>query len=148
MVILSNDEKGIGAFRIERIGPGFVAREVWRNPSVEAYMSTPVVHGARLFGFSYRKRGQFFCLDADNGKTLWEGPGRAGENSAIVNAGGLLFCLVDEAKLLLINADASSYQPVKEYQVASSPTWAHPVLMKDRILIKDETTLACLSFSR
>ena len=147
LVILSSDEKGIGAFRIERSGPGFVAREVWRNSSVESYMSTPVVHGARLFGFSYRKRGQFFCLDADNGKLLWEGPGRTGENSAIVYADGLLFCLVDEAKLVLINADASSYEPVKEYQVASSPTWAHPVLMKDRILVKDKTTLACLSFS-
>jgi outer membrane protein assembly factor BamB len=146
LVIFSLDGKGIGAFRLAKQGENLVPQEVWRNPAVESDMNTPVLQGNRLIGFSYRKKGQFFCLDADTGKTVWEGPGRSGENAAILNAGGFFFLLTDEAKLIVLKADARSYTPLKEYQVASSPTWAHPLLLGNRILIKDKTTLASLSF--
>jgi outer membrane protein assembly factor BamB len=146
LVIFSLDQKGIGAFRLAKQGENLVPQEVWRNPAVESDMNTPVLQGNRLIGFSYRKRGQFFCLDADFGKTVWEGPGRSGENAAILNAGGFFFLLTDEAKLIVLKADARSYAPLKEYQVASSPTWAHPLLLGNRILVKDKTTLASLSF--
>jgi outer membrane protein assembly factor BamB len=146
LVIFSLDQKGIGAFRLAKQGENLVPQEVWRNPAVESDMNTPVLQGNRLIGFSYRKRGQFFCLDADSGKTVWEGPGRSGENAAILNAGGFFFLLTDEAKLIVLKADARSYAPLKEYQVASSPTWAHPLLLGNRILVKDKTTLASLSF--
>jgi outer membrane protein assembly factor BamB len=109
-------------------------------------MNTPVLTGSRLAGFSYKKKGQFFCLDADTGKTLWESPGRMGENAAIVSVGDLLFFLTDEAKLLVLKSNAAGFVPAKEYEVASSPTWAHPVLLGNRILIKDMTSLAALAF--
>ena len=105
-------------------------------------MNTPVLAGNRLAGFSYKKKGQFFCLEADTGKLLWESAGRMGENVAILNAGNLFFFLNDEAKLFVLNSDAASFAPVKEYQVASSPTWAHPVLLGSCILVKDKTSLA------
>jgi len=146
LVIFSLDQKGIGAFRLAKQGENLVPQEVWRNPAVESDMNTPVLQGNRLIGFSYRNKGQFFCLDADFGKTVWEGPGRSGENAAILNAGGFFFLLTDEAKLIVLKADARSYAPLKEYQVASSPTWAHPLLLGNRILVKDKTTLASLSF--
>jgi outer membrane protein assembly factor BamB len=146
LIIFSIDQKGIGAFRLVKDGQKLVPQEVWRNPAVESYMNTPVLQGSRLIGFSYRKRGQFFCLDADTGKTVWEGPGRSGENAAILNAGGFFFLLTDEAKLIVLKVDAPSYAPLKEYQVANSPTWAHPALLGNRILVKDKTTLASLSF--
>ena len=37
---------------------------------------------------------------------------------------------------------------MKEYQVASSPTWAHPVLLGNRILVKDKTSFAALTFQQ
>jgi outer membrane protein assembly factor BamB len=146
LLIFSVEQKGIEAIRLIRQGAALTPQEVWRNPAVESYMNTPVLQGSRVIGFSSRKKGQFFCLDAETGKTLWEGPGRAGENAAILNAGGLLFLLTDEARLIVLKAEASSYTPLKEYQVANSPTWAHPVFVGSRILIKDKTTLAALSF--
>lgn len=146
LVIFSLDEKGIVAVRIVRKGTGFATEEVWRNPVVESYMNTPVAEGNRLIGFSYRKKGQFFCVDAETGKTLWEGPGRAGENAAILNAGGLFFLLTNEARLIVLKADTAGYEPLKEYTVAHSPTWAHPVLLGTRILIKDKNSLVSLRF--
>jgi len=34
-------------------------------------MSTAVVNGDWLFGFSHYNKGQFFCLDIESGKVLW-----------------------------------------------------------------------------
>lgn len=146
LVIVSIHEKGIGAVRLTKQGDRLVPQEVWRNQAYESYMNTPVLAGNRLAGFSYKKKGQFFCLDADTGKMLWESTGRMGENAAILSAGDLFFFLTDEAKLFVLRSNATTFAPVKEYQVASSPTWAHPVLLGSRILIKDMTSLAALSF--
>lgn len=146
LVIFSIYEKGLGAVRLSKQGGRLVPQEVWRNAAYESYMNTPVLTGNRLAGFSYKNKGQFFCLDADTGKMLWESGGRMGENAAIVNAGDLFFFLTDEAKLFILKSNATSFAPVKEYQVASSPTWAHPVLLGNRILVKDKTSLAALAF--
>jgi outer membrane protein assembly factor BamB len=146
LVIFSIHEKGVGAIRLSRQGAQLVAQEVWRNAAYESYMNTPVLTGNRLVGFSYKKKGQFFCLDADTGKMLWESSGRMGENAAILNAGDLFLILTDEAKLFILKSNATSFSPVKEYPVASSPTWAHPVLLGNRILVKDKTALAALAF--
>ena len=146
LIIFSIYEKGIGAVRLSKQGDRLVPQEVWRNAAYESYMNTPVLAGNRLAGFSYKKKGQFFCLDADTGKMLWESAGRMGENAAILNANDLFFCLTDEAKLFVLKSNATSFAPAKEYQVASSPTWAHPVLLGNRILVKDKMTLAALAF--
>jgi outer membrane protein assembly factor BamB len=146
LLILSIYEKGVGAIRVSRQGAQWVPQEVWRNAAYESYMNTPVLAGNRLVGFSYKKKGQFFCLDADTGKMLWESSGRMGENAAILNAGDLFLVLTDEGKMFVLKGNATSFAPVKEYQVASSPTWAHPVLLGNRILVKDKTTLAALAF--
>ena len=146
LIIFSIYEKGIGAVRLSKQGDRLLPQEVWRNAAYESYMNTPVLAGNRLAGFSYKKKGQFFCLDADTGKMLWESAGRMGENAAILNANDLFFCLTDEAKLFVLKSNATSFAPAKEYQVASSPTWAHPVLLGNRILVKDKMTLAALAF--
>ena len=146
LVIFSIHEKGVGAVRLSRQGDHLVPQEMWRNAAYESFMNTPVLAGNRLAGFSYKKKGQFFCLVADTGKMLWESAGRMGENAAILNAGDLFFFLTDEAKLFVLKSDATSFAPVKEYQVASSPTWAHPVLLRNYILVKDKTSLAALAF--
>src|SRR5687768_17741206 len=64
---------------------------------------------------------------------------------AILNLGGkVLLLLTNEANLIVLPADAREYTPVAQYSVADSPTWAHPVVMGNRILIKDLTTLRSL----
>jgi len=66
----------------------FRPEEVWNNKDVELYLNTPVVQGNLLVGLSVRQKGQFFAIDADTGKTVWQGAGRMGENAAILNLGG------------------------------------------------------------
>jgi outer membrane protein assembly factor BamB len=146
MLIFSREEQGLTAIRLEKDGDKISPREVWANKDSRLYLSTPVLESNILFGFSALKKGQFFALDADTGKTLWQGPGRTGENAAILNLGGKeLLLLTNDAKLIVLPIHTKEYAPTVQYTVANSETWAHPVVLDNRILIKDLTTLKSLS---
>jgi outer membrane protein assembly factor BamB len=95
---------------------------------------------------SVRRRGSFFCLDPSTGKTLWESdePRRAGYAS-VINAGNVWLALTETGELVVVRASAKQYTPIAEYKVSSTQTWAHPVYLGDRILIRDQTTLRALS---
>ncbi|MBA3767093.1 MAG: PQQ-like beta-propeller repeat protein, partial [Acidobacteria bacterium] len=145
MLIFSMEDRGITAIRIVKRGQELVTQEVWNNRENQLYMNSPVLQGNLLFGMSAHKKGQFFSVDADTGKTLWQSPGRMGENMALLNAGKVLLLLTNEARLIVLASNAKEYKPVVEYVVANSPTWAHPVVISNRILVKDETTLTLLT---
>jgi outer membrane protein assembly factor BamB len=141
-LILSGLEKGVMAIRPAQRGDEWTTEQVWQNADVSMYMNSPVLNGSLLLGFSHKNRGQYFCLDAATGKTLWKGEGRQGENAAMLVAGSLVFSLSNDGDLFVTKASATGLTPIKTYHVAESPTWAHPILVGHRVLIKDATTLA------
>jgi outer membrane protein assembly factor BamB len=147
MVIFAREGQGLTAIRLVHTavkdGPELEVQEVWNNKENQMYLNSPVLVGNTLFGLSPLKKGQFFAIDADTGKTLWQGPGRMGENAAILNLGDkFLLLLLNDANLVVLPANAKEYLPAAQYTVAMSPTWAHPVLLGRQLLIKDEQTLA------
>jgi outer membrane protein assembly factor BamB len=109
-------------------------------------MSTPVLEGGRLYGLSHRKKGQLFCLDAATGRTVWLSEGRQGENAALVAGGGWVLALTTEADLFVLPTKGDAFAPARRYRVASSPTWAHPVVTDDGVLVKDRDSLAYLRY--
>jgi outer membrane protein assembly factor BamB len=146
MLIFSREGQGLAAIRLTKQGAEIVPQQVWVNKEAELYMNTPVLQGNVVYGMTARQKGQFYAVDAETGKTVWQSPGRMGENAAILNLGDkVILFLTNEAKLIVQASDGKTYSPVAEYTVASSPTWAHPLVLGRRILIKDETTLASLA---
>lgn len=147
MVIFSREGQGLTAIRLESHDSGFVPKEAWNNKENMMYLNSPVLVGNTLFGLSPLKKGQFFAIDVETGKTLWQGPGRMGENAAILNLGGkFLLLLINDGNLVVLPANAKEYLPAAQYTVATSPTWAHPVVIGRRILVKDQTSLISLAF--
>jgi outer membrane protein assembly factor BamB len=144
-LILSGIDKGTMAVRPVKRGSKWETERIWETQDVSMYMSSPVVTGDYVFGFSHKRRGQFFCIDARTGKTLWTDIGRDGDNAAIVGAGEYLFLLTDGADLIVARNDPSQFEVVRKYSVAESPTWAHPAIVKNGVVIKDASTLALLS---
>lgn len=144
-LIFSGIDKGTMAVRVIKRDGKWTTEQVWQNPQVAMYMNSPVVSGDHLFGLSHKRKGQFFCLDARTGETLWTSEGREGENAVTLSAGEILFLLTNDAELIVAKNDAKRFEPLKKYTVAASPTWAHPAIVGNRILIKDASTLALWS---
>jgi outer membrane protein assembly factor BamB len=130
------------AVRLERGEKGITPREVWKGDGPTLYMSTPVLEGDRLFGTSSRGRGCFFCLDATNGKTLWESDEKQGVGyTSILSAGSVLLFLTQHGRLVVMKPSGKGYEPVAEYQVSDRRVMAHPVFLGDRILVRDDSAL-------
>jgi outer membrane protein assembly factor BamB len=144
-IIYARENQGLTAIRLAKQGDRIVPQEVWKNAENELYLNTPVVEGNRLFGLSIKQKGQFFCLDADTGKTLWQSEGRRGENSSLINTGKYLLALTTDSTLYVLPPNAAGFAPVAQYSVAKSPVWAHPLVTGDHIIVKDETSLASFS---
>jgi hypothetical protein len=60
-------------------------------------------------------------------------------------AGNTIFSLTNDADLIVTSATNKAATVLKKYKVADSATWAHPAISGNRILIKDENSLALLS---
>lgn len=121
-------------------------KEVWSN-RLTFYMSTPVLSGNELIGFSDKRSGHFVVLDATTGETKWAGSPRQGDNAALILAGESLLALTDSAELSVLESTGSGLETVRSYSVANSPTWAHPVPTTAGILIKDKLSLTLWSTS-
>jgi outer membrane protein assembly factor BamB len=142
LLIFSGINKGVFAVRVGWLDNHWATDTVWENKEVSMYMNSPLLAGSLLFGMSHKNKGQFFCLDAATGKTLWTGDPRQGENAAMLIAGDTIFSLTNDADLIVTSAADKGAKLIKKYHVAESPTWAHPVIVGKSIVIKDETTLA------
>ena len=145
LIIFSGLEKGTSAMRLSKSGAAWRAEQVWHNAELSMYMSSPVLIGDLLFGLSDKRRGQYFCLDATTGKTLWTSEGRQGENAALINAGGVLFLLNNAGELTIAKASAKAFEPIAKYDVSTSATWAHPAIVNKQIIVKDTATLSSWS---
>jgi outer membrane protein assembly factor BamB len=141
-LIFSGIDKGVFAVRLVQKNDAWSAETVWQNKDVSMYMNSPVLSGDLLFGFSHLKKGQFFCLDARTGATLWTASPRSGDNAAMLASSTTLYALTPDAQLLIARPTAKSLGEIRRYEVAASATWAHPVVLSDGFLIKDLKTLA------
>jgi outer membrane protein assembly factor BamB len=146
LMIYSGLSKPTTAVRVTQAGGKWMTEEVWKNPDVPMYMSSPVAGAGRLCGLTHRNRGQFFCLDVASGKTLWTSDPRQGENAGIFAAGGLFIAATTDGNVIVFRNSAAAFDVVKQYKVAESPVWAHPVPAGRGILIKDADSLAYWTF--
>ena len=121
--------------------------QVWANPEAAFYLSSPVLDGGLLYGFNSRKKGQFICLDARTGKTVWATPGREATNASVVSAGANLVWLTDAGDLIVSKKSAKAFEQVARYSVSDSPVWTQPVLLGREILIKSDTALSLWSLN-
>lgn len=140
-VLLGGENRGIRALKPRADGGDWTVQEQWHQEKVALDMSSPVVNGELLYGFSHYGRGRLFCLDVKSGEVLWQGPGRTGENVAFLAIPGHVVALVNDGELKIIAAGGDRFETVASYRVGETSTWAHPVLLDDGVLVKDGQTL-------
>jgi outer membrane protein assembly factor BamB len=146
LVIISGTRKGTFAYRLEMKPPStWTPVQVWHNADVPMYMSSPVADAGFVYGFSSRRKGQLFCLEAATGKVTWTTEGRTGMNAALQIAGPNLIVLTTEGELIVLRKNPDKYDEVRRYKVADSQTWAQPVLLKNGVVVRSADSVALWS---
>jgi outer membrane protein assembly factor BamB len=143
-VILTGSGRGIKAMTIGDGDP----KEKWSNSEVSVQFSTPVLKDRLLFGIS--DADKLFCLNAETGKTAWTTGtwltaaggkgGRAGYGS-VVDVGPALIALTPAGELVVFEPTDKDFKALGKYKVATSDTYAYPVVAGNRVFVKDKEAL-------
>jgi outer membrane protein assembly factor BamB len=142
VVVIAGNTHPTTAFAVMQKNSAWTTETVWENEDVPMRMTTGVVVDGVLFSLSTRNSGQFFGVDVETGKTLWTSPGRQAQNASVLKAGKLLLVLEDSGDLLVLHASRTGFEPIRKYKVADTDTWTQPVVSRDRMYIKDVSSLA------
>lgn len=142
LLIQTGRENGVTAFRVNRVDGKWTTEDVWQTREVSLHMTNGVVADGVLYGLSHLNSGQYFAVDLTGGRVLWKSNPRQADNAAIVRAGNTLFLLEDDGELVVVKADRTGFNPLRRYEVATSATWAQPAISRDRLFVKDVSTLA------
>lgn len=143
-VILCGQGRGARAVKIEKQGDSFSSKELWNNTENSVQFNTPVLKNGLLFGLS--QRGNFFCINAESGKTLWSDPsgGRGGFGS-LVDAGPVLLGLTSKGQLTAFEPSDKQYNELTSLKVSDKQTYAYPVLAGNRLFVKDQDSVTLLA---
>lgn len=144
LLIASNTELGTVAHRLEQSDGQWQAHEVWRSTSGSMYMSTPVVSGGTLYGFTEKRRGAFMALDAATGATRWQSEGREGTQVTALVLDDRVVYLTDEARLIVAPMGGTSFAPAREFALDVGATWSVPIVTGGDLILREGTHLTRL----
>jgi outer membrane protein assembly factor BamB len=142
LVIYTGQGKGLFAVKIEPQGEVFTATPVWTNQQAGARFTTPVLKDGLLYGYN----NGFFCADAKTGATLWTDDTKRGQSAAMLDAGTVILALTLNGELAAFKPSPTAYTELARIKVASTETWAHPVVAGNRIFVKDSETVGLWTF--
>ena len=141
ILVVSGVRKGTLGYKITKSGATFTPTQAWQNIELSMYMSSPIVDGGHVDGFSNKRKGQLFCLDATTGKAKWATEGRAGQNASLQSVGSDLVVLLAEGELLVVKRNPEKYEEVRRYKVGDG-TWGQPVILGNQIVVRDANSVA------
>jgi outer membrane protein assembly factor BamB len=137
VLVTSDYQKGMFAWRIERRGDRWVPRELWHHREASLFTSSPVVAGGQVVGLSELRRGQLFGLDPADGRMLWRGEARWGEHASLIASGAQVLVFREDGSLVVGDVSAHRFQERRRYRVGRRLMWAHPAVVDDRIVVRD-----------
>ena len=146
LLINAGIDQPLTAIRLKLDGGTWIGEMVWTNLQTPMFMSSPVLIGNTIYGLTMRSRGQFVAIDAASGKTLWNTPGREGENASMLGTGTWLLASTTDGNLVVARSNPQKYEEVRRYQIAQSALWAHPAITGSSIIVKDIDKVICWSF--
>jgi outer membrane protein assembly factor BamB len=146
-VLLGGENRGIHSIQPTLIDGKWSVKDLWHQKSVALDMSSAVMNGKMLFGFSHYDRGRIFCLDPRTGQIRWEGPPRTGQNVMFLSMPGYVAALINNGDLQILKATSDRFDKVASYRVAEGRTWAPPVLLTEGFLVKDHEKLTLWSLA-
>ncbi len=123
---------------------------MWKNDKLTCYFSTPVVVGDYLYmmnGVASLTNASITlrCVETKSGKVMWEKPKVGKYHAALIRTGnGKLLMLDDNGFLVLLEPSEKEYKEIARAKVCG-PTWAHPALVGNKVYLRDEKELICIS---
>lgn len=131
---------GTRRIRISKSGGKAQANEVWTTRTFKPEFNDLVVYRGHAYGFD---AAIFSCIDLETGQRTWKG-GRYGKGQVLLQEeSGFLLVMGEQSEVVLLKADPQSLVELGRFQAIAGKTWNHPVLIGDRLYVRNSEEAAC-----
>ncbi len=132
---------GMHKFRVNLNG-GPPVEELWVNKDISVSFNTPVLKNGHLYA-SEARFGYLYCVNAETGATAWADTVKLNRFASTLDLGDAMLNLAGNAQLTFFSPDPSSYKMLARYKVSDTEVYAHPLVVGDKIYVKDKEKLTC-----
>ncbi len=140
MLVPTGMGSGTRRIRISHVDDAWKAEEVWTSRNLKPDFNDFVVFEGHAYGFDSTIFG---CIDLETGQRTWKG-GRYGKGQVLLQSeSGLLIVMGEQGEVVLLKADPKSLTELSRFQAISGKTWNHPVLIGDRLYVRNAQEAAC-----
>lgn len=131
---------GTRAIRITKTNGQLAAEELWTSRDLKPDFTDLVTYR----GYAYGNHGGIFtCVDLKSGSRKWKG-GRYGKGQGLLlENSGLLLIAAEDGRVVLLRADPGAHTEVASFKALEGKTWNHPVLVGDRLYLRNSQEAAC-----
>ena len=147
--ILINAMSAMGGIATRRLAVargtgGWTVEERWTSNGLKPYYSDFVIHKGHAYGFD----GSILaCIDLEDGKRKWKG-GRYGTGQLVLLADqDVLLVTSEDGELALVKATPDQFTELARIPALNSKTWNHPVLIGDRLLVRNGEEMVAFRLS-
>ena len=139
VLIAVSDSSGTRRIALAHGPDGWTSKERWTSNGLKPYFNDFVVHKGHAFGFD----GSILaCIDLEDGSRKWKG-GRYGNGQLVLlPEQDLLLVLSEEGELALVKATPDQFTELARFPALQGKTWNHPVLVGDRLLVRNGEHMA------
>jgi outer membrane protein assembly factor BamB len=144
--VLLGTMAGAGTRRIDVTNDeaGNKITERWTSQAMKPGFNDFVAHRGHLFGFDSTL---FACIDLATGQKKWK-EGRYGNGQVLLLPDGDQLLVVSEkGELVLLRANPEKHEERARVPALTGKTWNHPVLVGNRLYVRNGEEAACFELS-
>ncbi len=144
LLVASEMNRGARLFELSRTSEGVSATEAWASRNLKSDFNDFVVFEEHVYGFD---GGIFASVDLNTGERNWKG-GRYGNGQVLLlEQSGLLLVMSERGEGVLLRATPKDLEELARVPLLSGKTWNHPVLVGDRLYVRNGQEAACYRLS-
>jgi outer membrane protein assembly factor BamB len=138
--LLASTAQDLFLLDVREEGGKWTASDKWLSTRFRPSFDDFVVHDGHVYGLD---DGILSCVKVATGERVWK-KGRFGSGQVLLLADqSLLVVLSEKGELALAEARPEEPSEPFRFQAIDGKTWNHPVLVKDRIYLRNNTEMAC-----
>ncbi len=132
--------EGTRAIRISKKGDQLAAEELWTSKQMKTDFTELIAHKGYLYGID---GSMFSCIDLKTSTRIWK-DGRYGKGEAVlIESSDQILIAAEDGRVVLLQADPTSQKELTSFKALSGKTWNHPVVIGDKLLVRNATEAAC-----
>ncbi len=141
LLITAGDGAGMQRLALTGKDGDWKPEQRWATMGLKPNFNDYVAHNGHVYGFD---NAILACIDADDGQRKWKG-GRYGHGQLLLlRDQNLLLVLSEEGEIALVKAEPDQFTELARMPVLEGKTWNHPVLVGDRLYVRNGTEMVAL----